>query len=160
MTDEPAAPAEPAPAPAAASQPGQPDGTPAAAPLVLPGAGAAMPPIPPAQLPQLAGLMVSMGVNQPQQNPQVVQYITAYLSKDSDNRLTFLEAKDKRNHIFRMATLAAVGIIAAIVLSIPLVALYRGNMDFVSQFFDKYFQMMVIILLALLGGGKLFDLIK
>jgi hypothetical protein len=79
---------------------------------------------------------------------------------DSDNRLAWFEARGKRGHTFRMAVLIAVSLLVALVLAIPLIALIRGDVAFVSSFFDKYFQIIIIVVLALLGGGKLFDLVR
>jgi hypothetical protein len=40
------------------------------------------------------------------------------------------------------------------------VALWRSDMGFVKEFLDKYLTQFIMVALALLGGGKLFDLLK
>jgi hypothetical protein len=113
-------------------------------------------------IPQLAGMMIQHGITlgQPQQNPAVMQHITEYLTADSSNRLSAHEARSKRNHIFRMTALCIGGGLSVMILAMPLVALARGDMGFVTTFLEKYFQQIVIIALALLGGGKLFEIFK
>jgi len=59
-----------------------------------------------------------------------------------------------------MTALIIAGILAFLIILMPLVALARGDMAFVSVFLEKYFQQIIIISLALLGGGKLFELLK
>jgi len=59
-----------------------------------------------------------------------------------------------------MTALIIGGLLAFLILLIPLVALARGDMPFVTSFLDKYFQQIVIIALALLGGGKLFEIFR
>ncbi len=86
--------------------------------------------------------------------------ICTYLTHDSDNRLQLFETRAKRSHIFRLCALAVATLIALMILAIPLVALARGDMPFVKEFLDKYFQTIIIIILALLGGGKLFDMLR
>lgn len=101
-----------------------------------------------------------ISVGQPQQNPEVMQHITQYLTADSTNRFRAHEASSGRAHTFRMTALIIGSIIALLILAIPLVALARGDMTFVSAFLDKYIQQIIIVALALLGGGKLFDIFK
>ncbi|MEX0751603.1 MAG: hypothetical protein WD073_01580 [Xanthobacteraceae bacterium] len=125
-----------------------------------PTTGHAIPPIPPGSMPQLAGAMLGITVGQPQQNPEVVQHICDYLSHDSDNRLQWYQSRGQKSHTFRMTALLVVAILAAIMLAIPLVALARGDMPFVKEFLDRYLTQIILVALALLGGGKLFDLLK
>ena len=63
-------------------------------------------------------------------------------------------------HSFRMTALIIGGGLAFLVLLMPLVALARGDMTFVTTFLDKYLSMFILIALALLGGGKLFEMFK
>jgi hypothetical protein len=112
--------------------------------------------------PQLAGAMLGISIGQPQQqqNPEIVQHICTYLAHDSDNRLKWYEGREKQTHRFRMTALIVVAILAGLVLTIPLVALARNDMTFVSTFLEKYMTQIILVALALLGGGKLFDLLK
>jgi hypothetical protein len=119
------------------------------------------PPLPPGSMPGIAGAaMLGITLGQPQQNPAVMQHICQFLSHDSDNRLKSYESRGHRTHTFRLAALAVFTLVAVMILSIPLVALWRGDMMFVKEFLDHYFQMIIIIVLALLGGGKLFEIFK
>lgn len=119
-----------------------------------------IPPIQPGGLPQVAGIMLQHTIGQTQQNPEVTQHLCTFLSHDSDNRLNWFKARDQKSHIFRMTALIIFTILSALVLSIPLVALWRGDMVFVKEFLEKYLTQFIIVMLALLGGGKLFDLFK
>jgi len=119
-----------------------------------------VPPLQPGGLPQLAGMMIQHTVGQQQQSPEVMQHLCTFLSHDSDNRLKWFQARDQKSHVFRMTALIIVAILAVVVLSIPLVALWRSDMGFVKEFLDKYLTQFIMVALALLGGGKLFDLLK
>jgi hypothetical protein len=59
-----------------------------------------------------------------------------------------------------MTALIVFAALAMAVLIIPLVALFRNDMTFVTAFLDKYMTQIILIALALLGGGKLFEMLK
>lgn len=118
------------------------------------------PPLQPGAAPQLAGMMIQHTIGQPQQNPEVMQHLCTFLSHDSDNRLQWFQTRDQKRHVFRMTALVIVAILSVLVLSIPLVALWRSDMAFVKEFLDRYLTQIIMVALALLGGGKLFDLLK
>jgi hypothetical protein len=105
-------------------------------------------------------MMIQHTIGQPQQNPEVMQYLCTFLSHDSDNRLQWFQTRDQKRHVFRMTALVIVAILSVLILSIPLVALWRSDMAFVKEFLDRYLTQIIMVALALLGGGKLFDLLK
>jgi hypothetical protein len=105
-------------------------------------------------------MMIQHTVGQPQQNPEIMQHLCTFLSRDSDNRLKWFQMRDQKRHVFRMTALVIVAILSVLVLSIPLVALWRSDMAFVKEFLDRYLTQIIMVALALLGGGKLFDLLK
>lgn len=109
---------------------------------------------------QIPQAMLGIQLGQPQQNPEVMQQICTYLSHDSDNRLKWFEGKDRRTHFFRMSLLFLFAVVVLLMLAIPMVSLWRGDIAFVKEFLDRYFNVFILIVLALLGGGKLADLFK
>jgi hypothetical protein len=111
-------------------------------------------------MPQMASLMIQAGMGQNQQNPEVMRHLMDFLKTDSNNKLSAHESRGRRSHIFRMYALGIAGFLTFLILVMPLVALARGDMAFVTAFLDHYFQQIIIIALALLGGGKLFELFK
>jgi hypothetical protein len=108
----------------------------------------------------LAGMMIQHTIGQPLQNPEVMQHLCTFLSHDSDNRLKWFQTRDQQRHVFRMTALVIVAILSGLVLPIPLVALWRSDMAFVKEFLERYLTQIIMVALALLGGGKLFDLLK
>lgn len=146
--DQPSAPA-PAAIPAGPTPPGIP--TMPSGPAGILGMG--VPPV----IPQT---MLGIQLGQPQQSPEVMQQICSYLSHDSDNRLKWFEGRDKRAHSFRILLLILFAVLVLVILAIPLVSLWRGDMAFVKEFMDKYLSIFIVIVLALLGGGKLSDFLK
>jgi len=100
--------------------------------------------------------MLQHTIGQTQQNPEVMQHLCTFLSHDSNNRLEWFKARDQKSHTFRMTALIIVALLSVLVLSIPSVALWRSDMAFVKEFLEKYLTQMIMVSLALLGGGKLF----
>ena len=143
---------------AAASNPSKPPQIPL--PPIPPPGIPGVPPLTQAGIPQLMAVQLGIGMQQQQQNPEVVRYMTEFLSHDSDNRLAALTTSGGRDHKFRMTVLIIVAVLAGIVLLIPLVALYRGDMDFVKEFLQRYFPDLLMVALALLAGAKLPDFFK
>jgi len=109
---------------------------------------APVPPIQPGGMPQVAGIMLQHTVGQTQQNPEVMQHLCTFLSHDSDNRLNWFKARDQKSHIFRMTALLIFALLSVLVLSIPLVALWRSDMAFVNEFLEKYLTQIIMVVLA------------
>lgn len=139
--------------------PTSPGGTPAAPGVAaFPGMpGAATPPMLPGQALQL---LIHQGMAVPQQNPEVVKHVTAFLAHDSDNKLQAMKDTSERNHTFRLTALGFLCLVVVLTFSIPLVALYRGDMQFVSKFMDDYMRYFIVAGLALLAGAKIPDFFK
>jgi hypothetical protein len=78
-------------------------------------------------------MMIQHTIGQPQQNPEVMQHLCTFLSHDSDNRLQWFQTRDQKRHVFRVTALVIVAILSVLVLSIPLVALWRSDMAFVKR---------------------------
>jgi hypothetical protein len=127
----------------------------AAAQSIPPG----IPPIQPASIPGLMAIQVGMGMQQ--QNPEVMRYVTEFLSHDSDNRLRALDTSGSRNHQFRMTALGIGSILFVLVVVVPLVVqLMRGDLTFVNKLLTDYLPVIAAVFLALLAGSKLPDLFK
>jgi uncharacterized integral membrane protein len=112
--------------------------------------------IPAGVLPQqLIASIIQAGISlpQPAANPEALRHLTAFLSHDSDNRLTASDREGKRRLIFKFWSLAAGTSIVLALISLPIIALAREDDSFTVIFLDRHMPYIVAILTALLGGA-------
>ena len=97
---------------AAVSNPSKSPGPQITSPPIPPPGIPGIPPITQAGIPQLTAVRLGIGMQQQQQNPEVVRYMTEFLSHDSDNRLAALTTSGGRDHKFRMTVLIVIALLA------------------------------------------------
>jgi hypothetical protein len=85
-------------------------------------------------------------------NPETVRHLTDFLKHDSDNRLKSSETEGGRRLTLRMTALIIAAFLATILLSIPVIALFQGQHDFVSTFLERHMPYLIALAGAFLGG--------
>jgi hypothetical protein len=112
-----------------------------------------IPPVPPQQAAQVVQMLIQAGVMPgASPSPETVKHLTDYLKHDSDNRLQASSKEGGRKLKLRLTALAISAALAAILLSIPVIALIQGQREFVSNFLDHHMAYLIALAVAFVGG--------
>jgi hypothetical protein len=113
----------------------------------------AVPPVPPQQAAQVVQMLIQAGVMPgTAPNPETVKHLTDFLKHDSDNRLTSSDKEGSRKLRLRMVALIISGVLALLLLSIPVIALFQGQREFVASFLDHHMAYLIALAAAFIGG--------
>ena len=88
----------------------------------------------------------------PPAHPETVKHMVDFLKHDSDNRHSFSEKEGERRFRLKRGGLIVAALLAAILISIPLIALFKGEREFVSNFLDRQLPYLIGLVAAFVGG--------